>query len=150
MVASVLWSPSKSPMACDGSVGSVCVKIQAAPMLLSSRLPPAMAVRPSDQSARAPPCCALIDPLTAPVPTSLLPSCDHAPLLRTNAHDAPALVLSAGPPSNSRLPLLESETCTPCRAPPADPVPTSFEPCCVQVVPLRVKIHTAPAKELSW
>ena len=32
---------------------------------------------------------------------------------------------------------------------PRDPLPTSFAPCCVQVVPLRVKTQAAPTNPLS-
>src|SRR5262249_34518326 len=33
---------------------------------------------------------------------------------------------------------------------PEAPVPISFDPCCVHVVPLRTKIHAAPMLLLSW
>jgi hypothetical protein len=47
------------------------------------------------------------------------------------------------------LPSMDSAATEPWTASLAAPVPTSFLPCCVQVPPLRVKTHAAPAFPLS-
>src|SRR5262245_35794142 len=122
------------------------VNTHAAPAWLLSNGPPTMAVLPPEDSATEKPCSA---PPTAPVPTSLLPCWVHAPPLRVNTHAAPALLLSASPPTMAVLPPLDSAPENPCRPPPTPPLPTSLAPCWVHVPPLRVNTHAAPALLLS-
>src|SRR5580765_1936999 len=84
-----------------------------------------------------------------PSPTSLAPCWVHTPPLRVYTHTAPADALSSGPPTTAVFPSADSATdCPWCPAPTA-PVPTSFAPCCVHVVPLYVYTHAAPAPPLS-
>src|SRR5205814_1312116 len=85
----------------------------------------------------------------APVPVSFVPCCAHVDSVRLNTHAAPALLLSPLPPTSAMLPSADNATATPCRVDPTPPVPTSFAPCCVHVVRLRVQIHTAPTPVLS-
>ncbi len=61
-------------------------KTHAAPIKELSSGPPTMAVVPSAEIATEVPCRAYP---TAPVPTSLLPCCDHTPPLRLNTQAAP-------------------------------------------------------------
>src|SRR5271165_3576566 len=92
----------------------------------------------------------------APVLISLLPCCVQTPALRVNTHAAPAAprpngtdparALSLGPPTMAVLPSADSATDMPWRALPTAPVPTSFLPCCVQTLPLRVNTHAASAR----
>ena len=105
-----------------------------------------MAVSPSAEIATDQPCSAAP---TAPVPTSLLPSCDHTPPLRVNTHAAPVLKLSYGPPTTAVLPSAEIATDLPNLATPAAPAPTSLLPSCDHAPSLRVNTHAAPAKALS-
>src|SRR5689334_10379605 len=89
-----------------------------------------------------------IGPAELPL-VSFAPCCDHAPPLRVYIHTAPAEALSSGPPTSAVLPSADSATdCPSCPAPTA-PVPTSFEPCWVHTVPLRVYTHAAPLALLS-
>src|SRR6266545_1474209 len=83
------------------------VNTHAAPAKGLSNGPPTMAVLPSADSATERPCCAA--PM-ALLPTSLLPCCDHTPLLRVNIHAAPASSLSNGPPTMAVLPSADSAT----------------------------------------
>src|SRR5580765_1605784 len=84
-----------------------------------------------------------------PSPTSLAPCWVHTPPLRVYTHTAPADALSSGPPTTAVFPSADSATdCPWCPAPTA-PVPTSFAPCCVHVVPLYVYTHAAPLPALS-
>src|SRR6266581_3715381 len=105
-----------------------------------------MAVLPSPDSATEAPCPAAPPALE---PTSLPPCCVHTPALRVKAHAAPALLLSAPPPTMAVLPSADSATEMPCSATPTVPVPTSLPPCWLHTAPLRVKIHAAPALLLS-
>src|SRR5450759_4654776 len=106
-----------------------------------------IALLPSEDMATEQPCPALP---TAPVPTSFGPCCTQTPPLRVKTQTAPATLLSKGPPSIAVLPSEDMATELPCQAFPTAPVPTSFEPCCVQTPPLRVNIQTAPALLLSY
>src|SRR5437588_619561 len=105
-----------------------------------------MAVFPPPESATELPCPACP---TAPVPTSRPPCWVHTPPLRVNTHPAPAMLLSAQPPTSAVLPSADSATEIPCCAFPVVPVPMSLPPCWVHVPPLRVNTHTAPAEPLS-
>src|ERR1700757_1704301 len=102
--------------------------------------PPKIAVLPSADNATHMPWRALP---TASVPTSFLPCCVHTPPLRANTHAAPVLLLSDHPPTMAVLPSADSATDMPWRAFPTAPLPTSFLPCCVQTLPLRVNTHAA-------
>ena len=62
------------------------------------------------EAATALPCAAAP---VAPLPTSLLPCCDHTPPVRVNTHTAPTWVLSPLAPSNSVLPFPASATALP-------------------------------------
>src|SRR6266581_3346961 len=81
----------------------------------------------------------------APPSISLLPCCVQTPPLRVNTHAAPVLLLSAHPPTMAVLPSADSATDMPWRALPTAPAPTSFLPCCVQTLPLRVNTHAPSA-----
>src|SRR6516164_2440579 len=106
-----------------------------------------MALLPSADNATDMPWQAL--PI-ASLPTSFLPCCVQTPPpLRVNTHAAPVLPLSDHPPTMAVLPSAESATDMPWRAFPTAPVPTSLLPCCVQILPLRVKTHAAPVVLLS-
>src|SRR5271166_1369164 len=105
--------------------------------------PPTMAVLPSADSATDMPWRALP---TAPVPTSLWPCCVQTPPLRVKTHAASA----RHPPTIAVLPSADRATDMPW---PSDnggspvrdtPLPTSWLPCCVQTLPLRVNTQTAP------
>src|SRR6516164_5917492 len=103
--------------------------------------PPTMALLPSADNATDMPWRALP---TAPVPTSFLPCCVQVPPLRVNTH-APS---APQPPTTAVLPSAESATDIPWpggNGGSLAPVPTSLPPCCVQVPPLRVNTHAAPA-----
>src|SRR5262245_55697699 len=52
--------------------------------------------------------------------------------------------LSPDPPMIAVLPSAESATEVPCLAAPTAPEPTSFDPNCVQLLPLRFQIQVAP------
>src|SRR5271163_1616793 len=67
----------------------------------------------------------------------------------TKTHPAPTSELSPGPPATAVFPSEDNATDWPCSAFPAAPVPTSLLPIWVQILPLRVKTHTAPAADLS-
>ncbi len=137
--------PTSLPPCCDHTPPT-SVYTHAAPVLESSNGPPTMAVLPSAEIAADQPCSA--SP-TAPVPTSLLPSCDHTPPLHVYSHAAPALKLSYGAPTRAVLPFPEIATDLPNLATPTAPVPTSLRPCCDHTPALRVNTHAAPAKTLS-
>src|SRR6266496_4067930 len=77
---------------------------------------------------------------TAPVLTSLF-CCVQTPPLRVNTHAAPVLLLSDHPPTMAVLPSAESATAMPWRPFPTAPMPTSFLPCWLQALPLRVNTH---------
>src|SRR6516225_7357552 len=103
--------------------------------------PPTMAVLPSADNATDTPWRAL--PI-ASVPTSFLPCCVQTPPVRVNTHAAPALPLSAQPPTMAVLPSAESATDIPWpggNGGSLAPLLTSLLPCCVQILPLRVKTH---------
>src|SRR5262245_55926030 len=115
------------------------VNTHAAPVLPLSDHPPTMAVLPSAESATDMPWRAFP---TAPVPTSFLPCCLQLPPLRVNTH-APSASL---PPMTAVLSSAESAAAAPdmgCHAGCLAPLPTSLLPCCVQILPLRVKTHAA-------
>src|SRR5450759_5113421 len=67
---------------------------------------------------------------TAPEPTSLVPCWVQTPALLVQTHAAPALPLSAYPPTMAVLPSAETDTEVPCRAGSTAPVPCNFGPCC--------------------
>src|SRR6266700_2437885 len=100
--------------------------------------PPKIAVLPSADNATDMPWRALP---TASVPTSFLPCCVQTPPLRVNTHAAPVLLLSDHPPTMAVLPSAESATAMPWRPFPTAPMPTSFLPCWLQALPLRVNTH---------
>src|SRR5215475_11244002 len=102
--------------------------------------PPKIAVLPSADNATEMPWLALPP---ASVPTSFLPCCVQTPPFRVNTHAAPVLLLSDHPPTIAVLPSADSATDIPWRAFPTAPVPTSFLPCCIQTLPLRVNTHAA-------
>src|SRR5664280_2044297 len=131
----------------EGASQPLAAKTHTAPIPPASPSPPTMTVVSSPEIATDFPCRA--GP-TAPVPTSLLPCCDHTALFRVYTHTAPALELSRGAPTMAAFPSAEIATEFPCHAGPTAPAPTSLVPCCVQTPPLRVNTHTAPAPELSW
>ena len=79
----------------------------AAPAPPLSLLPPTIAVFPSPEIATETPCVAAP---TAPVPTSLLPSCVHTAPFLTYIHAAPLSLLSNGPPTIAVFPSAEIET----------------------------------------
>src|SRR6516165_7610838 len=121
------------------------VNTHAAPVLPLSDHPPTMAVLPSAESATDMPWRAFP---TAPVPTSFLPCCVQVPPLRVNTH-APS---APQPPTTAVLPSAESATDIPWpggNGGSLAPLPTSLLPCCVQILPLRVKTHAAPVVLLS-
>ena len=123
------------------------VKIHTAPALLLLPGPPIAATYPSAEKASEVPCFAAP---VAPVPATLLPDCDQVLLLRVKVQKAPALELSPGPPIRTVLPSPEIATALPSLvSSPAIPVPNNLPPCCVQVAPLRVKIHAAPSPPSS-
>src|SRR6516165_3372043 len=121
------------------------VNTHAAPALPLSDHPPTMAVLPSADNATDMPWRAFP---TAPLPTSFLPCCVQVPPLRVNTH-APS---APQPPTMAVLPSAESATDIPWPGgnggSPAS-LPTSLLPCCVQILPLRVKTHAAPVVLLS-
>src|SRR5215831_20269861 len=107
--------------------------------------PPTMALLPSADSATDMPWRAFP---TAPVPTSFLPSCVQTRLLRVNTHAASV----PHPPTMAVLPSAESATDIPWpggNGGSLAPLPMSLLPCCVQILPLRVKTHAAPVVLLS-
>ena len=81
-------------------------------------------------------------------PTNLLPVCDHMLLERVNIQVAP-VGRSYGPPTASRLPLLDNEHDDPCSGGLINPEPTSFPPCCVHIPSDCVNTQVAPIRELS-
>src|SRR5262249_20631615 len=130
----VPW-PAAPPAAVPTNFEPCCVhveplrtKIHAAPALASSEEPPTMAVLPPAESATARPCSAAPP---APLPISFDPCCVHVAPLRVNTHVAPVLPSSKWPPTSAVLPSDDSDTDAPCVAAPVAPVPTSFDPCCV-------------------
>src|SRR5262249_36358695 len=104
--------------------------------------PPTIAVFPSEDNATDVPWRALPP---ASLPTSFLPCCVQTPPLRVNTHAAPVLLLSDHPPTMAVLPSAESATDMPWRSFPTAPVPTSFLPCWLQALPLRVNTHAPSA-----
>src|ERR1017187_10150386 len=129
----------------DG-VDGTAANTQAAPGPLLSPDPPMIAVLPFADRATDQPCVA--EP-TAPVPTSLLPCWLQTPLVRVKIQAAPALLLSAHPPSMAVLPSPHRATEKPCSAAQHDafpkPVPINGLPCWFQTPLVRVKIQTAPS-----
>src|ERR1700674_3249457 len=115
------------------------VNTQTAPALLLSKKPPSITVLPSEEMATERPWSA--SP-TAPVPTCFVPCCVQTPPVRVNTQTAPALPLSPTPPSITVFPSEETATEVPCWEAPTEPLPTSFEPCCVQTPPLRINTQT--------
>src|SRR6516162_1494858 len=114
----------------------------------SAPQPPTMAVLPSAESATDIPWPGGNGGSLAPLPTSLLPCCVQILPLRVKTHAAPVVLLSPGPPMRAVLPSKERATDAPWdhNPPPYSlVVPTSLPPCCVQVPPLRVNTHAAPA-----
>src|SRR5262249_58558671 len=84
----------------------------------------------------------------APLPPSFLPCSVQVPPLRVNPHPPSA----PQPPTMAVLPSAESATDIPWpggNGGPLAPLPTSLLPCCVQILPLRVKTHAAPVVLLS-
>src|SRR5262249_57974303 len=80
--------------------------------------------------------------------TSFLPCCVQVAPLRVNTH-APS---APQPPTMAVLPSAESATEIPWpggNGGSLAPLPTSLLPCCVQILPLRVKTHAAPVVLLS-
>ena len=61
-----------------------------------------------------------------------------------NTHAAPALPLSAGPPTSALFPPTDSATPWPNLAAPVAPSPVSFGPCWTQLPPEKAKTHAAP------
>src|SRR4029077_9628716 len=122
------------------------VYTHAAPRLPLSDCPPTTAVFPSADTATEFPWNAMP---TAPVPTNLAPCWLQTPPLRVYTHAAPALPLSALPPTTAVFPSPDSAMDRPCCALPPAPVPTSLAPCWLHAVPARVKTHAAPAPLLS-
>src|SRR5262245_15940899 len=130
------------------------MKTEAAPTPSPPADPPTMAMLPSAESATEIPWRAVPAALLASLP----PCCVQTPSLRVNTHAAPAgpspngtdrsQGLSPGPPRIAVLPSADNATDMPWLALPTAPVPTSFLPCCVQRLPLRVNTHAAPI--LSW
>src|SRR5262245_44332425 len=102
--------------------------------------PPTRAVLPSAESATDHPWFAFP---TAPVPTSFLPCCAHAPRLRLNTQAAPILLLSDHPPTMAVLPSADRATDIPRCARPTAPSPTSLPSCVHAPLPFRVKTHAA-------
>ena len=136
-------------MFAGGSPKLAVTNTHAAPAPLLSSEPPTSAVSPSPDSATLPPCSAGSGLLTAPEPMSFEPCWVQVVPERVNTHTAPAPPLSSKPPTSAVLPSDDSATLLPWKAAPTAPVPTSFAPCWVQVVPERVNTHTAPAPPLS-
>ena len=120
------------------------VNTHTAPTSPLSPGPPTSAVFPSPDSATLQPWSA--SPV-APVPTSFGPCWVQRPRERVNTHTAPAKLLSPKPPTSAVFPSDDSAT-RPWLPAPVAPVPTSFGPCWVQVVPERVNTHTAPTPSL--
>src|SRR5215813_9482304 len=130
--------------------------VQVAPLRVNTHAPsapqppilPTMAVLPSAESATEIPGPGGNGGSLAPLPTSLLPCCVQILPLRVKTHAAPVVLLSLGPPMMAVLPSEERATDAPWdhNPPPCSlVVPTSLPPCCVQVPPLRVNTHAAPA-----
>ena len=67
----------------------------------------------------------------------------------TNVHVAPAPLLSSEPPMRPIPPSAERATAVPNPPAPISPVPVSFPPGCVQVVPERRNVHAAPCESRS-
>src|SRR5262249_27196638 len=93
------------------------------------------------------PGCAQLAP-AAPSPLSFGPCWLHTLPLRVNTHAAPIAPLSPGPPTMAVLPSPDSATDQPSWA---APVASLAVVLCgsVQLPPLRVNIHAAPASLLS-
>src|SRR2546421_8778528 len=107
---------------------------QAAPTDVLSKGPPISAVLPSADSATAPP--------NAPLPVSslavsLAPCWLHVLPERTNAHAAPAELLSPPPPISAVLPSSDSATVPPKEPAPASSLGVSAPPCWLHVPPER-------------
>src|SRR3972149_1123537 len=85
----------------------------------------------------------------APEPTSLGPCWVQIPPLLVQTHAAPALPLSAFPPTMAVLPSAERDTERPCGAIPTAPEPTRLGPCWVPSPPLLVQTQAAPVLLLS-
>src|ERR1017187_3028946 len=89
-----------------------------------------------------------------PLPTSFGPCCFQIVPIRANTQTAPTLPLSHRPPMMTVFPSPDSATEVPCSTYAlvfrAAPVPTNFDPCWVQVLPLRVNTQAAPKKVLSF
>src|SRR5262249_31503913 len=137
-------TPSSLPC-CAQPPPPLRVNTHAAPVLPLSDHPPTMAVLPSAESETDMPWRAFP---TAPVPTSFLPCCVQVPPLRVNTH-APS---ASQPPTMPVWPLAQSAIAIPCPAAIAvclAPLPPSFFPCCVQILPPRVKTPAAPVVLLS-
>src|SRR5208282_6573826 len=103
-----------------------------------------MAVLPSADSATDEPCLAFP---AAPVPTSLLPCWFHTTPLRVKTHAAPMPLLSSGPPTMAVLPSADTATEVPwSTCGPAAPLPTSFDPCCVNCASAGCETQMSAAK----
>src|SRR5271154_3014354 len=85
----------------------------------------------------------------SPLPVSFDPSWVNAVPEWVNTHTAPMRLLSGAPPISAVLPLAESATLPPNSPAPTSPLPVSFAPSWVQVVPERVNTHAAPTLVLS-
>src|SRR5207237_2412370 len=92
--------PTSFDPCCD-QVDPERVNTHAAPLKLSSHVPPISAVHPSPDSATLPPCPAAS---AAPVPTSFDPCCDQVDPERASTHAAPVPPSSTGPPTNAVFP----------------------------------------------
>src|SRR5664280_407145 len=110
----------------EGASQPLAAKTHTAPIPPASPSPPTMTVVSSPEIATDFPCRA--GP-TAPVPTSLLPCCDHTALFRVYTHTAPVLELSRGAPTMAVFPSAEIATEVTCPAYQLASVPTSLLPC---------------------
>ena len=124
---------------------SLLAKIHTAPVFEASLDPPIANKVPAPFRDTAVPCDPVVVP-TPPEPRNLLPCCTHVtpPSLDTKTHTEPNPEASFGAPTTNIEPASLSAIAAPCAPLPVAPVPTNLLPCCVHVVPLRLKIHVAP------
>ena len=103
--------------------------------------PPTIAVLPSADSATERALRGVSDRAGA---DQLRPCWVQTPPLRVNTHAAPAVELSAWPPTMRGVAVGRTARRRALPGVPTARVPTSFDPCWVQTPPLRVKTHAAP------